>query len=273
MRVPWSFQRRNRNQLLTLMPPAREQVDIRLARNLQRNACSSSEGDSLFTDGTGMQSRFGAGGMKQRESIELFQYWDRLGDERPAPRRTDIEPADIKTLLADTFILEKNSRGEAVFRLAGTRLCAVFGRELKGFALPSLWAFKDQRLIARLAHSAFHSKAVVVIAFEGRSRNGRTNPFELLLLPLDAGEEAPRTLGIASAVEKPYWLGADPVVECRIDTIRVVDPDREPMFLKNRPAVAVPAMAPSADEVAGAGQGGHGRRIRHLVVFEGGRET
>jgi hypothetical protein len=212
-------------------------------------------------------------GMKQRESIELFQYWDRLRDKRPAPKRTEIEPADIKTLLADTFILEKDSRGEAVFRLAGTRLCAVFGRELKGFALLSLWAFKDQRLIARLAHSAFHAKSVVVIAFEGRSQNGRTSLFELLLLPLDGGAEAPRTLGVASAVEKPYWLGADPIVECRIDTIRVVDPDREPMFLKNRPAVAVPAIAPSAEEVAGTGPGRRGRRIRHLVVFEGGRET
>jgi hypothetical protein len=123
-----------------------------------------------------------------------------------------------------------------------------------------------------LAHGAFHARSVVVIAFEGRSQNGRANPFEMLLLPLDGGEESPRTLGIASAVERPYWLGADPIVECRIDTIRVVDPDREPMFLKNRPAVAVPAIAPDADEVTGVSPERHGRRIRHLVVFEGGRD-
>jgi hypothetical protein len=210
--------------------------------------------------------------MKQHGSIELFQYWDRLRDNRQAPKRTDIEPADIKSLLADTFILEKDGRGEAVFRLAGTRLCAVFGRELKGFALASLWAFKDQRLIARLAHGAFHARSVVVIAFEGRSQNGRANPFEMLLLPLDGGEESPRTLGIASAVERPYWLGADPIVECRIDTIRVVDPDREPVFLKNRPAVTVPAITPSAEDLEGTPPGRRGRRIRHLVVFEGGRD-
>lgn len=210
--------------------------------------------------------------MKQRGSIELFQYWDRLREERPAPRRNDIEPADIKSLLADTFILEKDTRGEAVFRLAGTRLCATFGRELKGFSFPSLWAMKDQRLIARLSHSAFHAKSVVVIALEGRSQKGRINAFELLLLPLDGGEESPRTLGIATSVDKPFWLGADPIVECRIDTIRVVDPDREPMFLKNRPAVSVPPIAPSDDEVSATQHAPHGRRIRHLVVFEGGRE-
>jgi hypothetical protein len=67
----------------------------------------------------------GAGNMKLDGSIALFQYWDRLRAGRLAPKRTEIEPADIKTLLADTFILEKDARGEAVFRLAGTRLCAT----------------------------------------------------------------------------------------------------------------------------------------------------
>ena len=113
--------------------------------------------------------------MKQDGSIALFQYWNRLRHGRPAPKRTEVEPADIKTLLADTFILERDTRSEAVFRLAGTRLCAVFGRELKGFSFPSLWRDKDQRLVARLVHGVFESDNVVVIAFEGISGNERSN--------------------------------------------------------------------------------------------------
>ena len=210
--------------------------------------------------------------MQQDGSIALFQYWNRLRNGRPAPTRTEVEPADIKSLLADTFILEKDTRGEAVFRLAGTRLCACFCRELKGFSFPSLWREKDQRLIARLAYSVFETKAVVVINFDGMSRTGRSNAFEMLVLPLDGGLENPRCLGAMSAGEKPYWLGADPIIENRIESVRVVDPDREPMFLKNRPAIQVPALAPnelpvprSTEPLAGA------RRIRHLVVLDGGR--
>jgi len=211
--------------------------------------------------------------MRQQGSIELFQYWDRLRDGRTAPKRTEIEPADIKSLLADTFILEKDTRGEAVFRLAGTRLCATFGRELKGFAFSSLWMQKDERVVARLAHGAFLAKSVVVINFEGVSKNKRINAFELLLLPLDGGVDHPRSLGAVTPAERPFWLGADPIVECRISSLRVVDPDREPMFLKNRPAVQVPSLAPLLD-----GHEGHiaktesGRRIRHLMVFDGGRD-
>lgn len=211
--------------------------------------------------------------MRTGGSIQLFQYWNRLRDKRAAPRRTEIEPADIKSLLADTFILEKDSRGEAVFRLAGTRLCATFGRELKGFSLSSLWLPKDQQMVARLAHSAFLAKSVVVITFDGLSRGRRINGFELLLLPLDGGQENPRSLGAVTALEKPFWLGADPIVECHIGSLRVVDPDREPMFLKNRPAVPVPSLAPSDAALTGHGDASeNGRRIRHLVVFEGGRD-
>lgn len=211
--------------------------------------------------------------MKQDASMALFQYWNRLRDGRPAPRRTEIEPADIKSLLADTFILEKDTRGEAVFRLAGTRLCAIYGRELKGFSFPSLWRDKDQRLIARLAWNVFEKKTVVTIAFDGVSAKGRSNSFELLLLPLDGGIENPRCLGIASAIEKPFWLGADPITDTGIESVRTIDPDREPMFLKNRPAIEVPTLAPSDAEIASGttAPAPRGRRVRHLVVFKGGR--
>jgi hypothetical protein len=211
--------------------------------------------------------------MKQNGSINLFQYWNRLRNGRPAPKRTEIEPADIKSLLADTFILEKDTRGEAVFRLAGTRLCAVYGRELKGFSFPSLWRASDQRLIAKLAHGVFQAKTVVVMTYEGLSRNGRSALFELLLLPLDGGVESPRSLGVISPTDRPFWLGADPVVDTVLESVRVVDPDLEPMYLKNRPAVDVPSLEPSYGALSGADSPvGAARRIRHLVLLPGGRE-
>lgn len=211
--------------------------------------------------------------MKHEGSIALFQYWNRLRNGRPAPRRTEVEPADIKALLADTFILEKDARGEPVFRLAGTRLCALYGRELKGFSFASLWREKDQRLLSRLAEGSFGSKSIVVVSYEGISRNGRTNAFELVLLPLDGGFESPRCMGSVVPIEKPFWLGADPILDARIDTVRVVDPDREPVFLNNRPAVTVPNLVPTVGDLGPSrAVGTQGRRIRHLVVLDGGKE-
>jgi len=210
--------------------------------------------------------------MKQDRSIALFQYWNRLRAGRPAPKRTEIEPADIKLLLADTFILEQDTRGEAVFRLAGTRVCATYGRELKGFSFPSLWRAKDQRLIRRLARGVFEDDNVIVVAFDGISRNGRSNPFEMIALPLDGGVDNPRCVGAISAVQKPFWLGADPIVDAAVESVRVVDPDREPMFPQNRPAIDVPELSPNELPSEGSdGQPAQPRRIRHLVVLDGGR--
>lgn len=207
--------------------------------------------------------------MKQDGSIALFRYWNRLRDGRPAPRRTDVEPADIKALLADTFILERDARGEAVFRLAGTRLCAVYGRELKGFSFASLWREKDRRLVARIAEGVFSQKSVAVICYDGLTANGRSNAFELLALPLEGGYDNPRGLGIVSSATRPFWFGADPIVEARIDSVRIVDPDREPLFLNNRPEIALPDAMPAFDRRRPQA---NGRKIRHLIVLEGGRE-
>jgi hypothetical protein len=216
-----------------------------------------------------IRGRKGKKPMRHEGTIGLFQYWNRLRDGRPAPKRTEIEPADIKTLLADTFILEKDARGEAVFRLAGTRLCAIFGRELKGFAFTSLWTQKDQRVAARLIHGTLHQHSVIVFDVEGISRGGRRNSFEMLALPLEGGVDNPRALGSLMAIDKPFWLGADPIVECRVEALRVVDPELDPLFLRNRPAMPVPPLSP---QQAMFGDRSFGRRIRHLVVLEGGRE-
>jgi hypothetical protein len=211
--------------------------------------------------------------MNLNGSIGLFHYWNRLRDGRPAPRRTEVEPADIKTLLADTFILEKDTRGEAVFRLAGTRLCATYGRELKGFSFPSLWRSKDQRLVSRLIDGVFRQQSVVLITYSGLSRNRRSVEFELLALPLDGGAENLRCLGVISPAEKPFWLGVDPIIDAQIDSVRIIDPDKENLFLGNRPAISVPELAPTElDSAETLTEYGRARRIRHLVVLDGGRE-
>ena len=210
--------------------------------------------------------------MRHEGTKTLFQYWDRLRDGRKAPRRTDIEPADIKQHLADTYITETDARGEAIFRLAGTRLCAVFGRELKGFAFASLWDLRDQRVVARMMHGSLHQGAVAVMDILGTSGNGRQVSLEMIALPLQGGADGPRALGSIVAMEKPYWLGADPIASLRLESLRSVDPDVEPMFLRNRPAVQVPSLIGEPEAPLVMETPGRGRRVAHLVVLEGGRE-
>lgn len=209
--------------------------------------------------------------MRQSGTIELYQYWNRLRRGRPAPTRAEIEPADIRALLADTFILEIDSRGHAIFRLAGTRLCAAFGRELKGYSFAALWRGSDQAAASRLLRGVASDKTLAVMAMTGVTASGRRIAFEMVLLPLDGGTETPRLLGAAFPFERPFWMGSEALTELRLDTVRVLDPDRDHVFLDNRPSVPVPDMAPRIAELSADPAGGP-RKVRHLVVLDGGRQ-
>lgn len=209
--------------------------------------------------------------MRQGGSNQLFQYWNRLRGNRAAPLRTEIEPSDIRTLLADTFILERDGRGETMFRLAGTRICSHYGQELKGRTFCTLWAHQDQQRLARLTDHVYDQNAVVVLEFDGHTEQGRSVTFEAIILPLAGGVEGPRALGALFPMQKPFWLGADPVVENQLHSFRLIDPDREPMFLANRPEISVPPLSP---EIVGGKLPSSDkplRKVRHLVVFEGGK--
>jgi hypothetical protein len=216
--------------------------------------------------------------MKNEASINLFMYWNRLRGQRPAPSRTEIEPADIRQHLADTFILERDARGHSIFRLAGTRVCATYGRELKNFAFASLFGPHDQTLVAKLVASAYEQKTPCLIGYEGRSTGGRGTSFEALLLPLHAEGESARLFGAIIPNTKPFWLGADPITENKVVWVRVVDPEKAYLFLNNRPEVAVPPLVPDADALTGRGllsQSGtpdRRKRVRHLTVITGGLE-
>ncbi|MGL4489771.1 MAG: PAS domain-containing protein [Rhizobiaceae bacterium] len=214
--------------------------------------------------------------MEHRGISELFLYWNRLRDDRVAPTRREIEPMDIRSFLADTFILENGMREDATFRLAGTRVCSVFGRELKNFTFYSIFNQADLSIVKRLVQSCFKDKSISVISFEGTSKSKRTLMFDCIILPLDGENESDRIFGAIFARDKPFWLGADIIVDCKVNTVRVLDPDKELLSLNSRPSVIVPPLRPSLNDL---GQQSHennhpahlnGRRMGHLTVITGG---
>ena len=89
--------------------------------------------------------------MQTKAVTALYDYWTRQRGDRAVPLRSAIEPADIAPILPDVFILEHNRLDDPRFRLAGTRLCAQFGRELKGAGFDRLFAPDLRtRVVARL---------------------------------------------------------------------------------------------------------------------------
>src|SRR5271156_3373532 len=78
--------------------------------------------------------------MKHPSSREFFAYWDgKRGDAR-APDRSEIEHGAVRELLGDIFVLSYDVCAGYPFRVAGTRVCALFGSDMKDKSFAALFA-------------------------------------------------------------------------------------------------------------------------------------
>jgi hypothetical protein len=194
--------------------------------------------------------------MKHPSVRGLFEYWDRERGRRPAPERGDIEPAAIRHLLADTFVLSFEPRMGHPFRLAGTRVCALFARELKGEAFLDLWPAQGRNEIRDLLSIVAHESLGMVASVSGASADGAALSLELLALPLSHhGQTDARLLGALAPRELPTWLGTSALADLKLGTHRYVGP-----------AVAAGLASSTLGPRPLAG------RLRHgLVVYDGGQ--
>jgi len=170
--------------------------------------------------------------MQQPTSRQLYAYWDRVRNGRVAPRRFEIEPAKIAKLLPETFIAESVGRLGYRFRLAGTKICEQFGRELRGADLLALWYGADRDAVTSLLRNVFADGAVGHGRFRAYAIGDRQADFELIFLPLiHAGEAINRTLGAITAIEPPFWLGAEPLARQEVLELSLHWPDGVPAFM------------------------------------------
>ncbi len=150
--------------------------------------------------------------MKHAASRELYAYWDERRGKRPAPERAEIEPGAIRQVLSDAFIVALDGGSGHPFRLAGTRVCALFGRELKAEPFIGLWAAASQPTIADLITILDQEQVGTVAGVTAKNGDGEPIDLELLLLPLSSTRQSlARAIGILAPLKVPKWLGASPV--------------------------------------------------------------
>lgn len=200
--------------------------------------------------------------MRNRNSKKLFTYWNNLRGDRKAPDRKEIEPSDIRELLGDTFILEIDERfGNISFRLAGTRLCNLYGKELKGEGFLSLWREEDNMNILDVVNSVFQDSTPCLISYVGVTPSSRTFECEMLLFPLlNGSDNASRILGATFQLNSENRMLNEPIMVNHLKEARVLDAEQ----LAKAPPLTPVMLQASTHSAAGS------RRVHHLTVIEGG---
>jgi hypothetical protein len=194
--------------------------------------------------------------MKHPSVRELYHYWNARRGLQAAPERSDIEPSAIRRVLADTFVLAFDARAGHPFRIAGTRVCAAFGCELRGTAFVDVWDLESQPLVRDLLGTVAHESVGVVASARGRNAQGAELDFELLALPLrHRARTDARILGALAPTELPYWFGVSRLRRLTAGSVRYLGPDWD---VASGPAPRAVSSKPAP-------------RIRHgFVVYDGG---
>lgn len=203
--------------------------------------------------------------MRHDTSEKLYAYWNHVRGNRLAPKRPEIEPSKIAGILSSTFILERLNAESYQFRLAGTRMCEIAGKELRGTDFLDGWALEDRPLLIRNLSVLTDQAATALIQFQASARGEQAIEFELLLLPLfHTQKRIDRVLGCCSPLDVPSWLGDKPLLTKRLTANELVWPNREHQA-SIRSASAGSAIDP---------RNGNARIVRSaqrkFVVFEGG---
>jgi len=169
--------------------------------------------------------------MKHTSTRAVFDYWNKLRGNRAAPERADIDPGEIRHALSDTFMLAADFVDQLRFRLAGTRVCALFAREIKGEAFNELWPEMSREAIDELLAIVIDENVGVVAGLSGRTADGAATDLEMLLLPLaHTGQGRIRALGAPCRQRRDGHPHPRPAGRRRLDPVRheVLDVRRPP---------------------------------------------
>lgn len=185
--------------------------------------------------------------MQHATSNQLFKYWNEVRNGRFAPNRFEIEPSRIAEILPDVFILECPDNATYRFRLAGTRICATMGHELRGVNLLDYWTPNEREAVQNLLHNVAQDGAGAVIAFECHNANMDSVAFELFVLPLVHGDgTVTRMLGSLCALEQQYWLGETAISRPKLTSFHLIWPDLKPNLGEITQIEAPAAATPTA---------------------------
>ena len=144
--------------------------------------------------------------MKHPSSQQFFAYWDEVRGSEAAPARSVFEPEPIRHLLGDSFVLAYEHTSGFPFRVAGTRLCALLGREVKGLGFDRLWGQNSRNQVEDLIGIAVEEQ-IGTVAGATAMVNGMPLFLELLLLPFANHQH---TLASVTGILAPLTVPAVP---------------------------------------------------------------
>lgn len=203
--------------------------------------------------------------MRHKTTQMVLAYFNRIRSGRLVPLRADIDPMQLKTALPDVFILEVGRSGRMVFRLAGTRVCAIVGRELRGEDFSGLWHAPNWHKMKLAAQAVVANRQPLEVSIRSFADEEDRGELEMLLMPLSSQPgTVDRLFGSLVDLSQPPLIG---------ERSRVLWADQM-TFVRNDGEIEAQTRDEQDAALAVYASGGPSLRARitHLRLLQGGRK-
>lgn len=163
-------------------------------------------------------------------SRELFRAWERTRGAKSAPMRSQMTMSELTGIVPWVCILHRDpNRMSYVFRLAGSAVCDIWGRQLTNTVAFQDWPGFDRETIVRALDTVVGMKQPCVARFVAHSFGGREVGFEFTAVPVLAanGSDVHAMVTIAPFRDR-RGREADPLVDFQIRKIRILWSDELP---------------------------------------------
>lgn len=158
----------------------------------------------------------------------VFDYWNAIRKGQLAAPRDAIDPCALRSNLPQIFILQRHDDDHITFRLAGTGLCAIFGREFRDQNIFTLFTGDCAETARDFIQHIIAGPRVGILRTTGFTLDKREANFEMLMLPLmDHKGEVCRILGSLFVTQGQAVLRQKVFVRQRINAGTIIDPNTD----------------------------------------------
>lgn len=217
--------------------------------------------------------------MKLHTTKYLYEYWNELRGKRLAPGRKELDPTVLKDVLPNLFLLDRLGSESYSFRLAGTKICDIFGEELRDQNFLNLWSDNDRGSFTSLLDTLTEQGAAIVCGLKGTptEKTAANKPvnFELIALPLFHAQSSTCSsvigaIAFDAEVEQNYLL---PITNIELMSLRVIWPVEKSVSLPKTVASKSSLLQLAIDEAENATlKPDHVNRRAQFRVIQGGKK-
>jgi len=188
-------------------------------------------------------------------SRALFRYWEGVRGEMSAPPRDWLNLQKIRMLVPYLFMIERKPGQGYFWRLAGTRVCELWGKELTGGPAFIQGDRFERDSISRLLDGVVDAHQPFVLRFRVGSEAGPSVAAELVGVPLRARHgNATYVFGVIMPFREVARAANDPVTSFELSAARIIWTEPVPGLDWGPQAKSPPAKSQQGFQVINGGR-------------------